>query len=99
MYFKKTNKSTRIYESNLIILQPPTHFGHSCGQLQDGKNKNTITIIMCLNQSTVKVTKFWLNSQLKEYMTDKYKILEDKGCSTCNIVLWMMHIEDTCVEL
>jgi hypothetical protein len=30
-----------------------TCFGHSCGHLQGGDNKNTNTIIVCLNQSTV----------------------------------------------
>jgi len=42
--------------------------------------KNTITIIMCLNQSTVKITRFWLNSQLKDYLTDRYETLQEKVC-------------------
>jgi UDP-2,3-diacylglucosamine pyrophosphatase LpxH len=67
--------------------------------LQGGKNKNKIIIIICLNQSTVKVTKFWINSRLKQYLKDMYKILEYQGCCTCRIVLWMMHTEDTCGEL
>ena len=95
MYFKKNKKRTRMYESNLIIWQTLTHFGHSCGHFQGGKNKNTINIIVCLDQYTVKVTKFWLNSRLKEYLKDMHKLLEDKDCSTCKIVLWMMHVEDT----
>ena len=98
MYFKNNNKCIRMSECNIIIWQTPTRFGHSCDPFQGGKNKNTINIIVCLNQSTVKVTKFRLISWLKEYLTGKYKILEDKDCSTCRIVLWMRHIEDTCGE-
>jgi len=37
-----------------ISLQSPTHFGHSCGHLRDGDDKNTNTIIMCQNHSATK---------------------------------------------
>ena len=55
IYFKKMNKCTRMFECNLIIWQPPKHFGHSCGHLQAGKNESTFTIVMCQKQSTVKI--------------------------------------------
>jgi len=42
---------------------------------------------------------FWWNSQLKEYLTDKYKILENKRMFYSVTVLWVMCIEYTCTEL
>jgi len=63
-----------------------------CGHPQGGNNKDTLTVILCRNQATVKkVIQFWLNSRLKEYRTDKYTALEDKEllyveCSAVNDV-------------
>jgi len=44
----------QINQTKPIIWQPPTRFGHLCGHLQARKNKNTNTIIMCLNHPNLK---------------------------------------------
>ena len=78
-YLKKFNKSTWVYEYKFVMWRTPTYFGNSCGLLQGGMNKNTATIIMCRSKSTDKTfIQFLLSSQLRQYVTDRYKILEDK---------------------
>ena len=37
LFFKKTNKSTWMYESNFITQKSPTCFGHLCGQPHGGE--------------------------------------------------------------
>ena len=41
------------YGCNLISSWSPTCFGHSCGHLQGGENKNTDIFKICLNHSRV----------------------------------------------
>jgi len=36
----------------LLHSGSPTCFGHSCGHLQGGENRNVSVIEMCLNHST-----------------------------------------------
>ena len=56
-----------------------TCFGHLYDNLQGGENKNTITIIMCRNQPTVKRSyKSLSKTRLKEGNINQYKILDDK---------------------
>jgi len=61
-----------------ITLQSPACFGHSCGHLQGGDDKNTNTTIMCQNHSTTKNHIVFIKIQVEQDINDTYKILEFK---------------------
>lgn len=74
IFFKKTHKSTRICERNLITQWSTTCFGHLCGHLLGGKNNNTNIILACQHQSKAKnhtvLVKIPVND--KTAMSNKY---------------------------
>ena len=51
--YENGNKFTWFYACNFIAQWSPKCFGHSCGHLQGGENKNTNIIILCPNHSTI----------------------------------------------
>jgi len=52
-YIKRPTNALRFCGCNFIAQWSPTCFGQSRGHLQGGDNKNTDTIKMCLNHTTV----------------------------------------------
>ena len=70
--FAKTNKWTLEYMKVILLWHIYWHVSATdvaiCRLVT---TNNMIKIIKCQNQSTVQ---FWLNSQLKEYRTDRYNI-------------------------
>jgi len=51
-YIERPTNALWFYGFSCIGLLSPTCFGHTCGDLQAGENKNTNVIKMCQNPST-----------------------------------------------
>ena len=52
-YIKRPRNALDFMDAILLHSDSPTCFGHSCGHLQGGENRNVSVIKMCLNHSTV----------------------------------------------